>query len=424
MSRWIPGVALVSVVACGTLAGLVFEPGAGAARSVVITKALPMPQDAKSDVDLSSVSCVGTHFCVAVGAFRPNGSTDSDQDERQAILRFNGQRWSSMKPPSAGEAELDGVDCLTRSMCIAVGSTTDALGESSPLINQMEGNSWSVVSSPSPNYYSENSSQLQAVSCLAVNRCTAVGTDKGVGYGRGLSPSTGIVEQQTEGGWTLAPVAPLVPKTEPPYLGGAVVPTNAYDPSALVTISCTPVLCVSGGQGQTFLERTPGIWTPITNSPPTTNGISCPASQTCTGVGSGGSGLPDNVAISTTTSIVKLSGSGWVRTNSPNTKSPSNSLDSVACHRAGSCVAVGEFEGPPVGEPQSKGQGGSVVAVESNGSWHLTTVPNTSGSKADLRLASVSCPTAHLCVAVGQSVVDPERVPSGPIASYSVLIRY
>ncbi len=144
--------------------------------------------------------------------------------EPPVILHFDGRAWSLMRPPTVTEADLEGVDCLSTKYCVAVGSSINAQEYASPLIEEMHGNVWSVTPSPSPNIYPTNSSQLQALSCVAIEECTAVGTDNGVGYPRGIDATTGIVEQETPTGWNLVQLAPFVPTAEPSAAGGTVSP--------------------------------------------------------------------------------------------------------------------------------------------------------------------------------------------------------
>jgi hypothetical protein len=393
----------------------------GASKTAV--QVLSLPVGSKSNVELSSVSCVDTYFCISVGEFRPAERSGSYQGEQPIILHFDGRAWSLMRPPSVAEAELDGVDCLSTKYCVAVGESINAQDYASPLIEVMHGNAWSITSSPSPDIYPTNSSQLQAVSCFAVGKCTAVGTDEGVGYPRGIDATTGVLEKESPTGWNLVQLAPFVPTAEPSAAGGTVVPATAFDPSTLVSISCTSELCVAGGEQRSFVERHGGIWTAIAHSPIITNGIDCTTSDFCVDVGSGGPAQIERSDISITTSIEQLSGADWQSVRSPNSRSSSNTLNSVACESAASCVAVGSFTGPPLDRPQSKVQGGTLIEVKSHETWHLLPVLKTPAD-LDETLASVSCPTSHVCVAVGQSEVNALRVPSGPLNSYSVLIHH
>ena len=299
--------------------------------SNVAVQELPMPNGGKSNVELSSVSCVDVHFCIAVGEFRPAERYGSYQGEHPVILGFNGKAWSLMHPPTLPEADLGGVDCLSMRYCVAVGELINTQETASPLIEEMHGNAWSVVPSPIPDVYPTNSSQLQAVSCTAVEICTAVGTDYGVDFPRGVSANTGIIETETPSGWNLVQLAPLVPTPEPSAAGATVVPATAFDPSRLVAVSCTPSLCVAAGDQRGFIERNGGSWAAINNPPMSMNGIDCMMTRSCLGVGSGGSAQVNSTNISLTTAIDLLTDAGWKRVGSPNSSSSENTLSSVAC---------------------------------------------------------------------------------------------
>jgi hypothetical protein len=389
--------------------------------SIATTKTIPMPKGGNSNVELSSVSCVNSEFCIAVGEYRPTDNSTSYQGEQSVILRFDGKNWSTMRPPSGANAVLNGVNCVSTTFCVAVGDSVNTQNLGVPLIDEMYGNVWSIEPSAIPNLYPTNSSGLQAVSCFAIGRCTAVGRDDGVGYPRGVSATTGFIEVETSTGWSLQQLAPLVPTPEP-SAGDAIVPATAFDPILLMSVSCTSKLCVSAGEQNSFIEHNQKSWTVLHNSPLIINGVTCAANRPCIGVGSGGSAQVDGTDISTTTSIARLSGTDWTRVSSPNSRSSSNTLTSVACGTAESCVAVGAFVGAPSDQPRSKQQGGTLIEVESNGRWHL--LPSIkSPADVDDTLASVSCPSSHLCVAVGQSEVNALRAPSGPIRSLSVMVK-
>lgn len=176
----------VSASLHGSLSLLQVNANTSATRPQGLSKAsvqvLHMPAGASSNVELSSVSCVDVHFCIAVGEFRPAVISQSYQGEQPVILRYNGKAWSLMRPPSVTEADLQGVDCLSLKYCVAVGESINTQEYASPLIETMRNDVWSVTSSPSPDIYPTNSSHLQSVSCVSIGNCTAVGTDFGGNY--------------------------------------------------------------------------------------------------------------------------------------------------------------------------------------------------------------------------------------------------
>ncbi len=295
-------------------------------------------------------------------------------------------------------------------------------GDSSPLIETMHGTAWSVVPSPSPTIYSVNANRLESVSCVSAANCTAVGWDMGIGYGRGLTPVTGLVAQEEPAGWTVEPIAPLVPTQERSLAGDVTIPSNAFDPTYLMSVSCTRRLCLAAGEGRGFAEQR-GTWTPLATSPLVFNGVSCWSGHPCLGVGSDGQGLSGAIVVTTSTSIAQLSSTQWQRVASPNTTSSLNVLGAVACWAGRSCVAVGSVTGSPQADPTGNREGDALVEVQAKVTWSLATLPKTPFAVDDA-LTSVSCPGPHTCIAVGQSVVNVLRVPSGPIHAFSVRVTH
>jgi hypothetical protein len=121
---------------------------------------------------LSSIACPSTTDCYAVGS-RGNG-TDT------LVEHWDGKRWSIMPSPSrAGStfAPLLGVACHGTSTCFAVGDSGSFGAHYSPgrpLIEQWNGNNWSIMNSPNP--HSQDLAQLANISCTAATSCFAVAT--------------------------------------------------------------------------------------------------------------------------------------------------------------------------------------------------------------------------------------------------------
>jgi hypothetical protein len=341
-----------------------------------------------------------------------------DQGEHPVVLRFDGQRWSKMPSPAAVGTELNGVSCVSKTACTAVGEQVGEEGDSSPLIEEMNGNRWVIAPTASPAIFSVNANHLEGVSCTSAANCTAVGWDDGIGYGRALNPVSGLIAQESPTGWTVNPVVPLVPTAQGPSAGYVVVPISP-DPAYLMSVSCTSVACAATGEGASFVERQ-GTWTPVPTSPLVLNGVTCSAALTCIGVGRDGQGKSGSVVVASSTAIAALADSEWQRVASPNTTSSSNALDAVSCWGARSCVAVGSVIGPPQDQPNNR-EGAALIEFEKQGKWSLAKLPKTPVKVADA-LASVSCPRPRVCIAVGQSVVNALHVPSGPIHALAVKV--
>ena len=124
--------ATLAAASC-VLAPIGGHQASGAVRpsvSTTVVQALSMPAGGAQNVELNSVSCPDPRFCVAVGEYRPAGRWMSDQGEHAVVMRFDGTRWSAMSAPEAPDTELNGVDCVASSTCVAVGESVGAEGDS------------------------------------------------------------------------------------------------------------------------------------------------------------------------------------------------------------------------------------------------------------------------------------------------------
>jgi hypothetical protein len=113
---------------------------------------------------LEGVSCVSIGRCIAVGYRQPNPSAPF----RTVAERWNGSSWSMMASARVSglqNAVLNAVSCTGR-VCTAVGS----LGYR-PLVERWNGRSWSVQRTPSGAPFAA----LNGVSCVSRTRCMAVG---------------------------------------------------------------------------------------------------------------------------------------------------------------------------------------------------------------------------------------------------------
>jgi hypothetical protein len=106
-----------------------------------------VPKAARPDDSLTSVSCVSSGLCFAVGFDDPNPGA------HWIIDRWRGSHWTNLKPPKStpsGILSVSWVSCVTSSNCYAVGSYPQA-HDSTPalsLIEHWDGSSWSAVSAP------------------------------------------------------------------------------------------------------------------------------------------------------------------------------------------------------------------------------------------------------------------------------------
>jgi hypothetical protein len=173
---------------------------------------------------LVAVSCTSASACTAVG----ESSFETTGQVVTLAEAWNGTRWSVKPSPNAsgsGSSYLSGVSCWRASggaprSCMAVGA-----GAGVTLGEFWNGSSWSIVSTADPS--GAASSALNAVSCSAAFRCTAMGnyTDTS-GVGRTLA-------EAFLGGWSIEPTPN---------------PAGAMSGSALGAVSCVAAdICTAVG---------------------------------------------------------------------------------------------------------------------------------------------------------------------------------
>jgi len=108
---------------------------------------------------LNAVSCTG-RSCTAVGTLGYG----------QLVERWTGGSWSIQRTPGgAPDAVLNGVSCVSRTDCVAVGAVTGQPGQS--LAERWNGRRWSIQPTPTL----AGGAVLNAVSCVSAADCVAVG---------------------------------------------------------------------------------------------------------------------------------------------------------------------------------------------------------------------------------------------------------
>ncbi|HZO78390.1 MAG TPA: hypothetical protein VFB39_10125 [Solirubrobacteraceae bacterium] len=128
-----------------------------------------------ADQYIEQVACIGGSRCWGIGAYT-HGSTHASAN---AILRWNGKRWTLAKAPQPGgnENELWGIDCTAPSACWAVGQRNNSAGATLNEALRWNGKSWKLVKTPQPGgtTVSGEQSVLYSVSCTSLTFCTSVG---------------------------------------------------------------------------------------------------------------------------------------------------------------------------------------------------------------------------------------------------------
>jgi hypothetical protein len=212
-----------------------------------------------------SVTCLSSKFCTLVGYQTPLGSV------QQALVEtWNGTAWSIVPTPSvsATAALLDGVSCVSRTSCTAVGYLRNTAFEVQPLVESWNGSVWSAVPTPP---VSGGKNWLVGVSCVSAVYCTTVGFSV---------PTQTLIETWDGSIWSIVP-SPIVnaPKAE------------LFGVSCLSASSCTAVgfFNDSTGTAHTLVEIWDGTSWSIVPSPNDNDnnlqGVSCLTTGPCTAVG-------------------------------------------------------------------------------------------------------------------------------------------
>ncbi|MDQ1478717.1 MAG: hypothetical protein QOE62_3946 [Actinomycetota bacterium] len=136
--------------------------------SMWATVATPNPSGSFT-ATLGSVSCTSPTDCTAVGSSAVSGGNDP------LVEHWNGTAWSiqASPKPAGSTVHLQAVSCATSTNCVAVGYRSPAGSNSTTLIEQWDGTTWTVV--PSPNRPGTSFGILLGVSCATSTNCKAVG---------------------------------------------------------------------------------------------------------------------------------------------------------------------------------------------------------------------------------------------------------
>jgi hypothetical protein len=313
---------------------------------------------------LGAVAIVAT--TMVVGLPTPAGAAPS----------LTGTPWRSMTGPTFPvSSELDGVSCPPTGgrFCVAVGQN----GESA--LAEVWKGSWKITPVPSPG----TEAILVAVSCTSPTSCMAVGDENQ------FTSTAGVFADYWNGtSWTLS--------------------MNTAVAASLSGVSCAASDCLAVGYNgrTTGVENTSTTFAELWNGSSWTNvspslnggfaGTSCATAAQCLSVGQS---VPGGFDSNTTLGALYDNGT-WSNEPPVEPATPDNMLNGVSCLTATSvCMAVGVKAG---GHPNSY-----PIADTWNGStstWTATTPVNPDGTQTGYgEFRGVSCPTAALCVAVGDN---------------------
>jgi hypothetical protein len=366
---------------------------------------------------LLAVTCTSTSQCWAVGGY-------SNGINQTLIEKWDGNSWTIVSSPNTSTTQyqlLSGVTCASSSQCWAIGSYYDGNIDRT-LIENWDGNSWTIVTSPNATATGDN--ELQSVTCAAVSDCWAVGYYVNGSYYQTLvehwngvtwlittSPNSnptdhnylyGVTCASASDCWAVGSIDHFRELIEhwngiawsvvtSPNVAGAFDNT-LYGVSCTSTSDCWAVGYYNNNSAQTLAEHWDGSSWTIVTSPDVNNGfrpnilsgVTCTLAANCWAVGHYNDHGSNNLSVNQTL-IEQWNGASWETVNSPNTSATDNDvLNSVACSSASDCWAVGERDSH------------SLIERWNGNAWSIVSSPSSGGV-----LTGVACVSASDCWAAG-----------------------
>jgi hypothetical protein len=136
---------------------------------------LDSPSPGTTNNALNAVSCTSITFCMVVGDFE--GSTGSGP----LTAVWNGRHWSVVKS-NTHAGILNGVTCLSSTMCVGAGAGNGPASFENTLIESWNGSKWAVDTSPDP---SSEVNLVGGISCAGPTFCVTTGFYQGTGNSDG-----------------------------------------------------------------------------------------------------------------------------------------------------------------------------------------------------------------------------------------------
>lgn len=327
------------------------------------------PNAGSSNNDLRAVSAISSTNAWAVGSY-----LDSNNNPLTLIEQWDGSSWNVMSSPNPGSAynSLFGVDAISANNVWAVGyySNSSNASPSQTLIEHWNGKIWSVVSSPSPG--SANNLLFGVSRIPGTSQLWAVGD-----YNSGNAPNQTLTEYWNGSSWNVV----SSPTTG---LGAAL--------TGVVVLSANSVWAVGNYSNSTFTDQTlveywnGSIWSIVSSPSPaaTYNVLSGVTGITSTGniwavgyIDNSNTGPEQNL-------IERWNGTTWGVVSSPDIGSGSNQLNNVAAITAKNIWAVGTSN-------NSVGSYGQTLVEHWDGKvWSVVSSPNIgSGNNSLIGIARI-----------------------------------
>jgi hypothetical protein len=160
------GVGVIYVYGAGSSAGFAEQLAAGVWHRKTLPAGTP---------GLYSISCVSATWCMAVGSEWVGQET---QTTKTVALQWNGTTWNKVTAPinslTGPNPWIDAVSCLSINFCMAVGYSD----QYTALAEAWNGTAWTVTTPP-PEGVFMTFRELHAISCASPSSCLAVGAEYG-----------------------------------------------------------------------------------------------------------------------------------------------------------------------------------------------------------------------------------------------------
>ena len=342
---------------------------------------------------LFGATCVTGSDCWAVGGAVTAGNGNPTGT---LIEQWNGTSWSMVPSPTPSGpgvvgAVLSSVSCVSTSSCMAVGYATDVAGNNlTDVTEQWNGVSWSIVAAAPTGQAFD---QLMSVQCLSTADCWAVGNAGPAAQTSGFLPifpgaagDQGLIEHWDGSAWSIVP-STIEPLPSGGYLSGleCVGDSDCWASGATTDTNGNAAgILMEHWDGNVWADASASV--PGSDAPGMLAGISCLGAAECWAVGSTGSFNNGGSGPQPQSLIEYWNGSSWSVQPSPNVAFL-NFLNSVTCVSSVGCLADGSTLTTPNGNdpglrayleqmtfPPAASQG-TVLAARDGGVFAYGTAP-------------------------------------------------
>lgn len=375
--------------------------GPGASGTSWKATQVPLPAGAATEpfVTMSSIACASASLCVAVGWYH-----DSSGNIQGLLVSGSGTSWKATRAPLPAPAPADpqvflkSVACASPSTCVAAGFSSGSTEPDEGLLLTgpgTSGTSWTAAQAPLP-ANSLPDVDLTSVACPSASACTVVGDNQEDTGGQIIQQ--GLLLTGSGKAWSVT-TAPLPADAYPfAHLGSVACPsTSACDVAGYYDDSDgqdTHGLLLTGARSSWHATEAPLPAGAAANAGPELTAIGCATSAACLAVG-----VYDDSSFDLHGLLLNGAGSSWATGRAPLPPDAQASLQveftGAACASASRCLAVGDYN------IDSEGDSEAALLTGSGTSWTAVRSPTPGGASDDAFLGAIACPSASLCVAVG-----------------------